>query len=70
MLTVLSILQKLMELLPHWALQSLHSGFRPATWAQYTRMFKDFLTFLERAHTSAFKVNTLLVLSYMEHLHQ
>ena len=53
-----------------WALQRLHSGFRPATWAQYSRMFRDFLAFLEKTKTHISKVNTLLLLSYMEYLHQ
>ena len=56
--------------LASWALQRLYSGFRPATWAQYSRMFRDFLTFLEKSQIPIFKVNTLLLLSYMEYLHQ
>ena len=52
------------------ALQRLHSSFRPATIAQYTKMFREFRCFLERALISLFKVNTIILLSYMEYLHQ
>ena len=52
------------------AIQRLRSGFRPATMNQYTRMFRDFLYFLEKAQTSPFQVNTVIILAFMERLHQ
>ena len=55
---------------PLLAVQRLRSGFRPATMNQYTRMFRDFLYFLEKAQISPFQVNTVIILAFMEHLHQ
>ena len=51
------------------AVQRLKHAFRPATLASYTRMFKDFLAFLHLAGVQIFKVNTILLLSFMEFLH-
>ena len=36
---------------------------------QYTRMFRDFLYFLEKAQISPFQVTTVIILAFMEHLH-
>ena len=52
------------------ALKRLHSGFRPATALQYNRFFRDFLQFLELVQVPTNQVNTLILLSYMEYLHQ
>ena len=52
------------------AIQRLRSGFRPATMNQYTRMFRDFLYFLEKAQISPFQVTTVIILAFMEYLHQ
>ena len=52
------------------AVQRLTSGFRPATMNQYTRMFKDFLFFLEEAQITPFQVTTVIILAFMESLHQ
>ena len=52
------------------AVQRLKSGFRPATINQYNRMFRDFLYFLERAKISPFQVTTVVILAFMEYLHQ
>ena len=37
---------------------------------QYTRMFRDFLYFLEKAQISPFQVTTIIILAFMEYLHQ
>ena len=52
------------------AVQRLTSGFRPATMNQYTRMFKDFLFFLEKAQITPFQVTTVIILAFMESLYQ
>ena len=52
------------------ALKRLHSGFRPATAVQYNRMFRDFLCILEMVQIATCQVNTVVLLSYMEYLHQ
>ena len=48
----------------------LRSGFRPATMNQYSRMFRNFLYFLEKAQISPFQVTTVIILAFMEQLHQ
>ena len=50
--------------------QRLTSGFRPATMNQYTRMFKEFLFFLKKSHITPFQVTTVIILAFMEYLHQ
>ena len=52
------------------AIQRLRSGFRPVTMNQYTRMFRDFLYFLKKAQISPFQVTTVIILAFMEYLHQ
>ena len=41
-----------------------------ATMNQYTRMFKVFLFFLEKAQISPFQVTTAILLAFMKYLHQ
>ena len=52
------------------ALPRLKVCFRPATMSQYTRMFKCFLCFLEKAQLSPYQMNTVILLAFMEYLHQ
>ena len=51
------------------AVQTLRLGFRPATMNQYTRMFRDILYFLKKAHIFPFQVTTVIILAFMEYLH-
>ena len=44
----------------------LKSGFRPATWAQYHRAFKQFIAFLESESIQLLQVNTITLLASME----
>ena len=44
--------------------------FRPATAVQYNRMFRDFLCHLEMVQVATCQVKTVVILSYMEFLHQ
>ena len=48
------------------ALHRLKSGFRPATWAQYQRAFKQFIAFLESESIQLLQVNTITLLAFME----
>ena len=48
------------------ALHRLKSGFRPATWAQYHRAFKQFIAFLESESIQLLQVNTITLLAFME----
>ena len=52
------------------ALWRLKSGFRPTTLVQYTRMFRDFLYILETVKISLYQVNTVILLVFMEYMHQ
>ena len=48
------------------ALHRLKSGFWPATWAQYHRIFRQFIAFLEAETIPLVQVNTITLLSFME----
>ena len=48
----------------------IHQGFRPSTLRQYQRMWDDFLAFQVPAGLPLSQVNTDLLLSFMEYLHQ
>ena len=52
------------------ALGRLKMGFRPATLAAYTRMFRDFLAFLVSSGLHFSQVNTVIVLAFMEFLYK
>ena len=55
--------------LVHQATQRLWDAFRPATLASYSRMFKDFLALLVVLDLTWPQVSTLLLLAFMEYLH-
>ena len=48
------------------ALHRFKSGFQPATWAQYHRVFRQFIAFLETESIHLLQVNTITLLSFME----
>ena len=48
------------------ALHILKKGFHPATWAQYHKMFRQFIAFLETETIQLLQVNTIILLSFME----
>ena len=50
------------------ALQRLKQGFRPAPITAYSRMFRDFLAFLQAAALDISQVNTIILLAFMEFL--
>ena len=52
------------------AILRLRQGFRPATWAQYHRMFSQFIAFLETESLTLLQVNTVILLSFMEFCYQ
>ena len=52
------------------ALGRLKLGFRPATLAAYTRMFRDFLAFLGSSGLHFSQVNMVIVLAFMEFVHK
>ena len=52
------------------ALERLKTGFRPATWLQYNRMFAQFIVFLEIEKMPILQVNTIALLSFMEFCYQ
>ena len=51
------------------ASKRLMHGFRPSTFQQYQRMWKDFVTFQVVAGLPHYQVNTEILLSFMEFLH-
>ena len=44
-------------------------GFRPATWAQYQRMFTHFIAFLETENVRLLQMTTITLLAFMEFCH-
>ena len=48
------------------ALHRLKSGFRPATWAQYHRIFRQFIALVDTESIQLLQVNTITLPSFME----
>ena len=65
---ILSELPAVEAQLTSLATLSLKNGFRPATLAQYTRMWKDFLAFQVAAGLPLHQVPLLVLLAYIQYL--
>ena len=51
-------------------MERLKSGFRPATWLQYNKMFAQFIAFLALEKIPILQVNLIALLSFMEFCYQ